>query len=81
MTTLNTIILSTLAVALLIYGALLIADLINAIRLYKKTCTLLEESVKIQADTIANQQATIESYKKIMAMGVVINLNDKISAN
>ena len=81
MTTLNTIILSTLAVALLIYGALLIADLINAIRLYKKTCTLLQESIELQKGTIENQQATIESYKKIMAMGVVINLNDKISAN
>lgn len=81
MTTLNTIILSTLAVALLIYGALLIANLTNAIRLYKKTCVLLEENVKIQADTIVNQKATIESYKKIMAMGISVVINDKISAN
>ena len=81
MTTLNTIILSTLAVALLIYGALLIADLINAIRLYKKTCTLLQESIELQKGTIENQQATIESYKKIMAMGISVNINDKISAN
>lgn len=81
MTTLNTIILSALAVAILIYGTLLIIDLIQAIRLYKKTCALLEESIKIQADTIANQKITIEHYKKILAMGIVINANDKIRAN